>query len=294
MAHDHTHNSTPAQTPYLIGAGLNTAFIIGEMIFAKIAHSSALFADALHSVSDVASLCLAWAAVAVFGIKASSKRTYGWHNTTILASFVNAVLLLVAVAVIWWEAVAKLLAGGAPTQGLTVMWVALVGIVVNFVAARFFSHDKDDLNARGAYVHLLADAGVSVGVVVSGLLIKLTDWYWLDPVVSLLIGLIIIVTSWDIFKQSLNLLVNGVPAGVDEPAVAAFLTAQDDVLGMHDLHIWGLSTTEVALTVHLLVPAGKQQQVLDDITAQLQKRFHIQHLTIQVETQKPDHEYHTI
>ncbi|HEY4399336.1 MAG TPA: cation diffusion facilitator family transporter [Lactobacillaceae bacterium] len=294
MAHDHMHNSTPAQTPYLIGAGLNTAFIIGEMIFAKIAHSSALFADALHSVSDVASLCLAWAAVAVFGIKASSKRTYGWHNTTILASFVNAVLLLVAVAVIWWEAVAKLLAGGAPTQGLTVMWVALVGIIVNFVAARFFSHDKDDLNARGAYVHLLADAGVSVGVVVSGLLIKLTDWYWLDPVVSLLIGLIIIVTSWDIFKQSLNLLVNGVPAGVDEPAVAAFLTAQEDVLGMHDLHIWGLSTTEVALTVHLLVPAGKQQQVLDDITAQLQRRFHIQHLTIQVETQKPNHEYHTI
>ena len=264
MGHEHHHHEFEQnkQAPYLIGIGLNLAFIIGEMIFAKLAGSTALFADALHSVSDVASLILSWLAVLVFGLKATRKRTYGFHNTTILASAVNAILLLIAVGIIWFEAIVKLLNGKSHVDGDIIIWVALVGIVINFLSAYFFAksgQQEHDLNAKGAYIHLLADAGVSVGVVVSGVLIAFTGWNWIDPIVSVLIGIIIVISSWDVFKQSLNLLLNGVPAGIDEAGIESYLDNHPAVKSVHDLHIWGISTTEAALTAHL----GVQERFSD-------------------------------
>jgi cobalt-zinc-cadmium efflux system protein len=290
MSHQHAHSalpSGPSQKPYIIGIVLNTLFIIGELIFAHIAQSTALFADALHSMSDVASLLLAWAAVVVFGLKASQKRTYGWHNTTILASFVNAILLLIAVAIIWWEAGQRLIQGGAQTQGLIVMLVAGVGIIINFVAARLFAQSgqhQHDLNARGAYLHLMADAGVSFGVLVSGLLVYLTEWRWLDPLVSIVIGCVIVWTSWDVFAQSFNLIVNGVPDRIDAKAVQRYLNDNRAIERWHDLHIWGLSTTEAALTVHVVLAEGYDQNyILQQLMQVFKTQFDVQHVTIQIE-----------
>ncbi|MCT2911542.1 cation diffusion facilitator family transporter [Weissella confusa] len=288
MGHEHHHREFEQnkQAPYLIGIGLNLAFIIGEMIFAKLAGSTALFADALHSVSDVASLILSWLAVLVFGLKATRKRTYGFHNTTILASAVNAILLLIAVGIIWFEAIVKLLNGKSHVDGDIIIWVALVGIVINFLSAYFFAksgQQEHDLNAKGAYIHLLADAGVSVGVVVSGVLIAFTGWNWIDPIVSVLIGIVIMVSSWDVFKQSLNLLLNGVPAGIDEAGIESYLDNHPAVKSVHDLHIWGISTTEAALTAHLGVQESFSDVDLDEITRTLKNDYGIAHTTIQTE-----------
>jgi cobalt-zinc-cadmium efflux system protein len=285
--HEHTvEHEMNRQTPYLIGIGLNLAFIIGEMIFAKLAGSTALFADALHSISDVASLILSWLAVLVFGLKPTKRRTYGFHNTTILASALNAILLLIAVGIIWFEAIEKLISGESHVQGGIVMWVAVAGIFVNFLAARLFAksgQNEHDLNAKGAYIHLLADAGVSVGVVVSGLMISLTGWNWLDPVVSILIGVVIIMSSWTVFKQSLNLLVNGVPDNIDEDGIISYLESYPTVHSLHDLHIWGISTTEAALTAHLGVYSNFSDEDLQTITDELKGHFDLAHTTIQVE-----------
>lgn len=286
-----------SQKPYLFGVLLNMLFIIGEIVFANIANSTALFADALHSISDVASLILAWIAVIAFGFKPSRKRTYGLHNATILASFINAILLLVAVGVIWYEAAQKLLNGGSTVQTNIVMWVAAIGIIINFVAAQLFAKSgqhKNDLNARGAYIHLLADAGVSLGVVASGFIISITKLAWLDPIVSIAIGGIILITSWDVFKQSLNLLVNGVPFEIDVIAIKNFLLQQAHIISLHDLHIWGLSTTETAMTVHLLVNENFNDYDLSLINDLLQTKFGIQHITVQVEKTVFKNEYDEI
>lgn len=288
MGHEHHHHEFEQnkQAPYLIGIGLNLAFIVGEMIFAKLAGSTALFADALHSVSDVASLILSWLAVLVFGLKATRRRTYGFHNTTILASAVNAILLLIAVGIIWFEAIVKLINGKIHVDGDIIIWVALVGIVINFLSAYFFAksgQQEHDLNAKGAYIHLLADAGVSVGVVVSGVLIAFTGWNWIDPIVSVIIGIVIVISSWDVFKQSLNLLLNGVPAGIDEAGIETYLANHPAVKSVHDLHIWGISTTEAALTAHLGVQESFNDADLDEITETLKHEFGIAHTTIQTE-----------
>jgi cobalt-zinc-cadmium efflux system protein len=298
MHNHHEHAGVPKkQLPYLIGIILNSIFIIAEMIFAYYADSTALFADALHSISDVASLILAWAAVAVFGLRATSTHTYGWHNATILASFMNALFLLGAVFIIWFEAIDKLLNSNSEPAGSLIMIVSAIGIVINFLAAKFFAMAGDhehDINAKGAYVHLLADAGVSFGVVLSGLLTFLTDWYWLDPVVSILIGVVIIVSSWGIFKQSILLIFNGVPENIDEEAVENAILATPQIISMHDLHIWGLSTTETALTVHLVVENPGDMTLLSQLGYMLQNDMHIQHTTIQLEKNKTDEPCNTI
>ena len=298
MHNHHEHAGVPKrQLPYLTGIILNSLFIIAEMIFAYYANSTALFADALHSISDVASLILAWAAVAVFGLRATSTHTYGWHNATILASFINALFLLVAVFIIWYEAIDKLFHSTSEPTGSLIMIVSAIGIIVNFLAAKFFALAGDhehDINAKGAYVHLLADAGVSFGVVLSGLLTLLTDWYWLDPVVSILIGIVIIISSWGIFKQSIILIFNGVPENIDEEAVKNAILATPKVIGMHDLHIWGLSTTETALTVHLTVEDPSDMKLLSQLGYMLQNDMHIQHTTIQMEKNMTDEPCNTI
>ncbi|MDF7637234.1 cation diffusion facilitator family transporter [Leuconostocaceae bacterium ESL0958] len=286
------------QKPYLIGIVLNLTFVLGELIFAKLAHSTALFADAFHNLSDVLALVIAWLAVLVFGLKATKKTTYGFHNVSILASLFNTILLLFAVFWIFYESIRDLCwPPQAATNGTLVTIVAAAAIVVNLGTAFLFKmtgtvapdghHHGQDLNAKTAYLHLLADAGVSIGVIVAGWLIQWTGIQAIDPLVSLLIGFVILYSSWSVMKETLTLAVNGVPAAVDEEQVQRYLTASPAVLASHDLHIWPLSTTETALTVHLLVADGlsvaAQQQLLNQLEQGLKQDYHIAHVTIQLE-----------
>ncbi|MDF7627269.1 cation diffusion facilitator family transporter [Lactobacillaceae bacterium L1_55_11] len=295
----------PQQWPYLIGITLNLLFVLTEIVFAKIAHSTALFADAFHNLSDVLALVIAWLAVIFFGLRATRRYTYGWHNVSILASIFNTLLLLGAVVVIFYEAIRDLLMPGLeghPT-GWMITVVAAVGIVINLGTALLFrvakvkdahghaghSHGGEDLNAKTAYIHLLSDAGVSIGVIVAGWLIQLTGWQFIDPLVSLAIGVIILISSAPVMKETLNLAVNGVPGSVDEEAIAEYLEHLDGVDQIHDLHIWPLSTTETALTVHLSIEDGADgQALLEKISQDLRSEYHIAHVTVQIEREDFD------
>lgn len=310
--HSHEMAEQPSQRPYLIGISLNLIFVLSELVFAKLAHSTALFADAFHNLSDVLALVIAWLAVLVFGIKATRSKTYGWHNVSILASIFNTVLLLFAVGTIFVEGVNDLLnPAGIHTNGVMITIVAAIGIVVNVSTAMLFkasgvpdehghSHGHDqDLNAKTAYIHLLSDAGVSIGVILAGWLIKVTDWQIIDPIVSLLIGLIILVTAWPVMKETVNLAINGVPDSIDEAAIYDYLVKKEGVQSLHDLHIWPLSTTETALTVHLslsekLLSVHHGQEALKEIEEELKHNFGINHVTIQIESEQHEENCNTI
>ncbi|WP_367370788.1 cation diffusion facilitator family transporter [Leuconostoc carnosum] len=284
------------QMPYIIGISLNLIFVLTELVFARVAHSTALFADAFHNLSDVLALVVAWLAVIVFGLKSTSKRTYGWHNVSILASIFNSVLLIFAVITIFYEGISDLInPGNVRTSGTMIMIVAAVGIAINFFTAMLFKasgspdehghHHDQDLNFKTAYIHLLADAGVSVGVIVAGLLIQLTGWHVIDAIVSMIIGVIILVTSWSVIAETFNLALNSVPEKIDEKKILNYLQSHQGVNRLHDLHIWPLSTTEVALTVHLSVKDNVDTQILlEDISQTLRQDFDINHVTIQIET----------
>lgn len=284
------------QMPYIIGISLNLIFVLTELVFARVAHSTALFADAFHNLSDVLALVVAWLAVIVFGLKSTSKRTYGWHNVSILASIFNSVLLIFAVITIFYEGISDLInPGNVRTSGTMIMIVAAVGIAINFFTAMLFKasgspdehghHHDQDLNSKTAYIHLLADAGVSVGVIVAGLLIQLTGWHVIDAIVSMIIGVIILVTSWSVIAETFNLALNSVPEKIDEKKILNYLQSHQGVNRLHDLHIWPLSTTEVALTVHLSVNDNVDTQILlEDISQTLRQDFDINHVTIQIET----------
>lgn len=284
------------QMPYIIGISLNLIFVLTELVFARVAHSTALFADAFHNLSDVLALVVAWLAVIVFGLKSTSKRTYGWHNVSILASIFNSVLLIFAVITIFYEGISDLInPGNVRTSGTMIMIVAAVGIAINFFTAMLFKasgspdehghHHDQDLNSKTAYIHLLADAGVSVGVIVAGLLIQLTGWHVIDAIVSMIIGVIILVTSWSVIAETFNLALNSVPEKIDEKKILNYLQSHQGVNRLHDLHIWPLSTTEVALTVHLSVKDNVDTQILlEDISQTLRQDFDINHVTIQIET----------
>ncbi|MGX4592623.1 cation diffusion facilitator family transporter [Leuconostoc sp. JNUCC 76] len=284
------------QKPYIVGISLNMIFVLSELLFAKLAHSTALFADAFHNLSDVLALMIAWIAVVVFGLQATKRHTYGWHNMSILASVFNTVLLIFAVITIFYESIHDLITPPTTeTTGWLVMIVAAVGIIINFATAMLFKSSgmsdehghqhEQDLNSKTAYIHLLADAGVSVGVIVAGLLIQVTGWHTIDPIVSIIIGVIISVTSWPIMKSTFNLALNGVPDNVDESDVMRYLSTHDGVEKLHDLHIWPLSTTEAAITVHLSVQKDvNEQRLLASISQDLRKKYEISHVTIQIET----------
>ena len=284
------------QMPYIIGISLNLIFVLTELVFARVAHSTALFADAFHNLSDVLALVVAWLAVIVFGLKSTSKRTYGWHNVSILASIFNSVLLIFAVITIFYEGISDLInPGNVRTSGTMIMIVAAVGIAINFFTAMLFKasgspdehghHHDQDLNSKTAYIHLLADAGVSVGVIVAGLLIQLTGWHVIDAIVSMIIGVIILVTSCSVIAETFNLALNSVPEKIDEKKILNYLQSHQGVNRLHDLHIWPLSTTEVALTVHLSVKDNVDTQILlEDISQTLRQDFDINHVTIQIET----------
>ncbi|MEX0380119.1 cation diffusion facilitator family transporter [Leuconostoc sp. MS02] len=283
------------QKPYIIGITLNLIFVLTEIVFSQLAHSTALFADAFHNLSDVLALVIAWLAVVVFGLKATKRHTYGWHNLSILASIFNTILLIFAVVIIFYEGISDLInPPSVSTSGATVMIVAAVGIGINFFTAMLFKasgapdehghHHEQDLNSKTAYIHLLADAGVSVGVIVGGLLIQLTGWNIIDAIISMIIGVIIIVTSWPVMASTFNLAINGVPDSVDEEAIFNYLTTHQSVSNLHDLHIWPLSTTETALTVHLSATKNADsQELLEDIAMTLRRDYHVDHVTIQIE-----------
>ena len=284
--HGHGHHHGPASfdRAFAVGITLNLGFVIAEVVFGIRAHSLALTADAGHNLGDVLGLVLAWAGTMLARARPTTRRTYGLRRFSILAALANAAFLLVAVGAIALEAVHRL-RHPAPVATGVVMAVALVGIVINVgTALGFMAGRDDDLNIRGAFIHMLGDAAASAGVVVAGLIIAATSWFWLDPLVSLLLVALITIGSWSLLRDSLNLALDAVPSGIDPDAVRAYLTSLEGVTEVHDLHIWGLSTTNVALTAHLVVPQeGNNDVLLANACGVLRERFHIDHATIQLE-----------
>jgi cobalt-zinc-cadmium efflux system protein len=289
-AHSHSHGPATFDRAFLIGITLNTGFVVVEAVYGFLANSLALVADAGHNLSDVLGLLLAWVAASLAKRRPSTRYTYGMKRTPILASLANAMLLLVASGAILYEAVQRLRVP-APVEEMTVIWVALAGIVINGVTALgFLAGRKDDLNIRGAFLHMVADAVVSLGVVLSALAVLWTGWLWIDPAVSIVIALVIVVGTWSLLKESVSLSLDAVPARIDRPAIERYLAALPGVSEVHDLHIWAMSTTEVALTAHLVRPgAGLDDGLLAEACHELAHRFGIGHATLQVEAGDPAH-----
>jgi cobalt-zinc-cadmium efflux system protein len=273
-----------------IAIALNVAFVVIEGAFGFLSNSVALIADAGHNLGDVLGLICAWAAIILTRRPPGGKFTYGLGRSSVLAALTNAVLLLVACGAIGWEAALRL-GSPAPVAGATVMAVAASGIVLNGICAwMLHAGSHDDLNRRSAFVHMLGDAVISAGVLLSGGLIMLTGWNWLDPVVSLLIVAIILVSTWRLLRDSINLSLDAVPEGVSTTAIMTFLSGQRGVTDVHDLHIWALSTTSVALTAHLVVPdRDAEEALLGSLTPNLKTRFRIDHATLQIERDRCVH-----
>lgn len=280
----HVHAPANFGTAFAIGIVLNTAFVVAEAIFGYISNSMALIADAGHNLSDVLGLVVAWIAVILSKRPPSQRYTYGLRGSSILAALFNAVFLLLAVGAIAWEAVLRLF-NPEPVAELTVIAVAAAGIVVNGITAWLFaSGRKSDLNIRGAYLHMAADAAVSAGVVVAGFAIMATGWLWLDPVTSLVIVAVIVWGTWGLLRESMAMSLSAVPAAINPTAVRTYLGQRPGVIQVHDLHIWPMSTTEIALTCHLVIPSGQPGDAfLFEISRQLRDNFGIHHTTIQVE-----------
>lgn len=282
-AHGHGHAHAPASfdRAFAIGIALNAAFVAIEAFYGWKVGSLALLADAGHNLSDVAGLVLAWAGAAAGRLKPDERHSYGFKRASILAAFANALLLLVAMGSLAWEAIDRL-QSPQPTQGLTIVVVAAIGIVVNAATALLFLRGSHDLNLRGAFLHMAADALVSAGVVVAGLLTLAYGWSWTDPVASLLIAVVIVVGTWGLFRQSLHLMVDGVPAHLNLVEVRACLQGLPGVARVHDLHVWAMGTSEVALTAHLVMPAGPGDDAfLGEAARLLRERFGIAHVTLQ-------------
>lgn len=284
MAHDHHHtNQTNHSKAFIVGITLNIAFVIIEVFYGLMANSSALIADAGHNLSDVLSLIFAWFAIWLASKKPAGKYTYGFKKTTILISVLNALLLFVAVGFIAWDAIGKLQTP-QPVAGNQIMIVAGIGVVINSITALMFIRgQKHDLNIKGAFLHMAADAAVSAGVVISGLLIMKTSYYWIDPLMSFIIIIIIIWGTWKLFIESLSLALDAVPKDIDIKAVEESIKAHKNVDDLHDLHIWAMSTTEVALSAHLIVNSDKTDDILKEIKILLENKYHIHHLTLQLE-----------
>ncbi|WP_163872790.1 cation diffusion facilitator family transporter [Paenibacillus favisporus] len=283
-SHSHAHGPADYNRAFLIGIVLNTAFVILEAAYGLISHSLSLVADAGHNLSDVLALVLAWVASLLVRKKATELRTYGYRRSSILAALFNALFLLAAIALIAWGAISRLI-HPQPVDGVDVIWVAAVGILINALTALLFvSGRRGDLNVRGAFLHMAADAGVSLGVVIAGIVISATGWLWVDPVVSLLIVLVIGISTWGLLKDSLNMALDSVPPGTDIAAIRNYLTSLPWVKSMHDLHIWGMSTTETALTAHLVVTEPcNGDELLQQAAAELREQFGIGHTTLQLE-----------
>ncbi len=280
----HVHAPHDYNRIFAVAVALNVGFVIVEAGFGVAARSLALLADAGHNLGDVLGLLLAWGATRLAQRSRSERRTYGWRSSSILAAMLNAVLLLVAVGGIAWEALQRF---GRPADviGETVIWVAAAGLVLNTATALLFVKGrKHDLNLRAAFLHMAADAGVSAGVMVAGAVMFATGWQWLDPTVSLVIAAVILIGTWGLLRESLDLALAAVPSGIDPEAVAAYLRDLPGVEAVHDLHIWGMSTTESALTAHLVKPDPRDDdELLARACRELHDRFGIGHTTLQWE-----------
>jgi cobalt-zinc-cadmium efflux system protein len=291
-AHGHSHNRGHGHAgptavfgaAFAVAAALNLTLVVVQAIYGVLAHSMALLADAGHNAGDVLALLLAWATHALSRRRPTERYTYGFGSTSIMAALMNATVLLVVTGAIAWSAVQRLFAP-APVAGFTVMAVAVFGILVNGAAAAILPRGHShDLNIYGAFLHLVADAAVSAGVVAAGLVIVLTGWLWVDPVVSLVISGVIVWSTWGVLRDAAKMSLQSVPPQIDPGAVRDYLRALPAVAEVHDLHIWPMSTTETALTCHLVMPAGyPEPDFLDDVYAGLQERFRIVHPTIQIE-----------
>lgn len=282
--HHHHHAPPDYNRAFAAAVVLNLGFVIIEAVYGVLSDSLALLTDAGHNLSDVMGLLLAWGAAALAKKKPSAHRTYGYSRATIIASVFSGLLLMGAVGAIGWEAINRLFAPPQPS-GLTIMIVATIGVVINTATALFFVSGKDhDLNIRGAFLHMAADAAVSLGVVVSGALILFYGLNWVDPVISLVIAAVIFLSTWGLLRDSLNLAVDAVPRNVDPQAVRDYLSSLPGVSAIHDLHIWPLSTTDTALTAHMVMEVfPDSDEFLGDVAHELDHRFGIRHPTIQLE-----------
>jgi cobalt-zinc-cadmium efflux system protein len=283
---------------FIIGIGLNTAYVLAEAYWGFAAHSVALLADAGHNLGDVAGLFAAWLAAWLAQRRPSGQYTYGLRRASILAALGNALVLLVVTGAIAWEAVRRLIEP-EPSGGFVILVVSVGGVLVNGgTALLFMSGRKYDLNIRAAFMHMAADALLTLGVAVAGAVIMVTGWLWVDPAVSLALSVVIVVGTWSLLRDSVNLSMDAVPPGIDPREVGRYLRSLPGVAEVHDLHIWGMSTTETALTAHLVRAEGAGEgDLLDRAAREMRARFNIGHTTLQVETPemasrcelRPDH-----
>ncbi|HKW37000.1 MAG TPA: cation diffusion facilitator family transporter [Burkholderiales bacterium] len=283
--HEHRHDAPRDYGfAFALGIGLNFAFVVVEAAYGVLAHSIALLADAGHNLSDVLALALAWGAGRLARREPSARFTYGLRSTSILAALFNAALLFLVTGGIVWESIQRLVEP-EPVASRTVMWVAIAGIVVNAVSALPFARSGGDLNIRAAFLHLAADAAISAGVVLAALLTLHTGWLWIDPAAGIAIAFVIIVGTWALLRDSVSLALNAVPAHIDPAKVRAYLVKLSGVSEVHDLHIWAMSTTETALTVHLVMPKGHPGDAFTaEICKELREHHHVHHATVQIET----------
>jgi cobalt-zinc-cadmium efflux system protein len=291
MQHSHIQHTPSSNTlAFAVGTALNIAFVLVEATYGVLSNSLALIADAGHNLSDVLALLLAWGATYLAQRKPTRTKTYGLRRGTILAALISSLMLLMTMGIVAWEAMGRF-ETVTPVDSKTIIIVAAIGVVINTATALLFLSNKNhDLNIRAAFVHMTADAIVSLGVVVAGIVIMLTSIYWLDPAISLLIVVVIIISTWSLLKDSFNLAMDGVPKGIDIDDVKKFILEQDGVKEIHDLHVWGMSTTQVALTAHIV----RDKTHIDDhfllkISDDLHKQFSIAHTTIQIETGTEEH-----
>jgi cobalt-zinc-cadmium efflux system protein len=284
--HGHGHSHAPASfgKAFAVGITLNTIFVVVEVIYGLLSHSLALIADAGHNLSDVLGLLLAWSAASLAKRAATEKHSYGFGRSSVLAALANAIFLLVSVGAIGWEAIQRLITPEVVTAPIMIA-VAAFGVVINGITAlMFMSGRKQDLNLRAAFMHMAMDAVLSLGVVVSGIIIYYTQWLRVDPLMSLILVGVIIFGTWELLRDSLNLALDAVPGHIDATAVTAYLRGLPMVIDLHHLHIWGLSTTEAALTVHLVVnDLQSGTNALAGIQHELHERFRVGHATIQFE-----------
>jgi len=284
MSHSHDHHPVRYDRAFAIGISLNMGFVIIEAGFGLWSNSLALIADAGHNFSDVIGLVLAWGAAWLSRRPPTARRTFGWRRSSILAALLNAILLLVAVGGICWESVARL-RHPEPASESVVIWVAVVGILINGLTAwMFFSGRGHDANIRGAFLHMAADAGVSFGVVIAAIVMQQTQWLWIDPAISLLIAGVIVIGTWGLLRESLNLSLDAVPIGIDVSQVRMYLLSLPGVADVHDLHIWAISTTETSVMAHLVVENARgANELLRTAAGELHSRFGLEHITLQIE-----------
>lgn len=284
MPHEHHHGPANYNRVFAVGVAFNVGYIIIEAVFGILANSLALLADAGHNLSDVLGLLLAWGANYLSRVKPTERHTYGWRSSSILAALANGLILLVAVGGIVWEAVRRFSEPQA-VAGSTVMWVAGAGVIINTATALLFLKGRhSDLNIKGAFLHMAADAGVSFAVVGAGIGIYFLGWQWIDPITSLAVALVIFFGTWTLLREAFDLALDAVPSEIDPTEVREFLAKLPGIDEVHDLHIWAMSTTETALTAHLVkVAVENDDSLLAKACHQLREKFGIHHVTLQIE-----------